>query len=455
MLKKRLAHNLGANLFAQFTTVLVQLAGVPIFLSFWSKEHYGAWLLISTIPAYLALGEAGFATTSANEVSMALAQGDRLRARRSLHTAWGFLVGISIALLALTLMSFLLLPWQSWLRVSTVTSDDLRWTILLLGIYTILGILIAIFGTLYRAAHKNARNVYLASSARLAELIAVTAGVVCTSSFASIAGLMLGVRLISFMIYFLDSKKMLENMNLGISCFSVAELKRSWRPSVMFMAATLGNALYLQGLTLLVGAMLGPTAVVLFNTTRTFSRVICQFVMMIKYSIMPEFSHLFGAGDLVRARRLNELSFESSWLASVGLAVVIFFTAPWIMPLWTHHAVQIDPCLLAVFLASAVLNGVWFVTSGLLMGTNQHEGLTIRYLLLTLLGLGFGAGSVMWLGIYGIALAMVLVEAMLLPYALTRTCQLLHQPLKEFIVSALLLKSIRKAVHSFYRRRYA
>jgi len=35
VLKKRLAQNFGANLFAQFTNVLVQLASVPLFLTFW------------------------------------------------------------------------------------------------------------------------------------------------------------------------------------------------------------------------------------------------------------------------------------------------------------------------------------------------------------------------------------------------------------------------------------
>lgn len=70
-LKKRLALNLAANLSAQGTGVLVQLATVPLFLGFWSKERYGVWILISSIPACLSLAEAGFATAGANGVSAA------------------------------------------------------------------------------------------------------------------------------------------------------------------------------------------------------------------------------------------------------------------------------------------------------------------------------------------------------------------------------------------------
>jgi len=68
-----------------------------------------------------------------------------------------------------------------------------------------------------------------------------------------------------------------------------------------------------------------------------------KLIPMLKHSVWPEFLYLFGAGDIIRPRRLNELTFEPSWVASFGLAAAIFIAAPWIMPLWTHHAVQIDP----------------------------------------------------------------------------------------------------------------
>ena len=452
MLKKRLAQNFGANLFAQFTNVLVQLASVPLFLSFWSKDRYGAWLLISAIPTYLSLGEAGFATSSANEVSMAIAKGDHAKALRSLHTAWGFLVGISVVLLGLALLAFFVLPWDAWLKTSVVTGNEARWTIGLLSIYSIAGILLAIFGTIYRAAYRNARNAFLNSGARLIELAVMGMGVALTSSMATIAGLILAVRLVAFLVMYVDSRMFSPDLNLGFTGFSYAELKTSWRPSVMFMAGGLGNAFYFQGLTLLVGASLGAAAVVVFNTTRTLTRVIVQFVTMIKHSVWPEFSYLFGSGDLTRARRLNELAFEASWVASFGLAAAIFIAAPWVMPLWTHHAVQIDPLLLAIFLTSAVLNGIWFVTSGLLMGTNQHEGLTVRYLLATMLAIAFGAMSVHRLGIYGIALAMIVCELFLLPYAISRTCQLLRQPVREFIFGSIQLRGVRQATMGYYHR---
>lgn len=452
MLKKRLAQNFGANLFAQFTTVVVQLASVPLFLTFWSKEKYGVWLLLSAIPTYLSLGDAGFASSSANEVSMAIVRDDRARALQCLHTAWGFLSGISVVLLALTLAVIWTLPWNHWAKLPSTSDLETKLTLSFLSLSSIISICNGIFEAIYRASYRNARLASINSGVRLVELLAVGAGLALTASMATIAGLMVAVRALALAVLYADSLRFSQNIYLGFSNFSLTELKRSLRPSLMFMASSLGNALYFQGLTLLVGASLGATAVVLFNTTRTLTRVIVQFVTMIKFSIWPEFSYLFGAGDLVRARRLNELAFEVSGISSLVLAPMIYAAAPWVMPVWTHHAVSVDPRLLAIFLASAVLNGLWFVTSGLLMGTNQHEGLTIRYLIAATLALAIAAIAAPRFGMYGIALAMVACELFLLPYAISRTCRLLHQSVKDLVFGSLQMRAIRFQANIHYDR---
>lgn len=445
-LKRRLALNLAANLFGLCTGTLGQLATVPVFLCFWSKERYGVWILISSIPVCLSLAEAGFATAAANEVSMAVAEGNLGKARRSLQTAWGFLAAMSLLLLGLSFIAFFILPWNVWLRISGLQIDDLRWVLLLLSAYTIAGLSLGILGAIYRGAYRNARGGALGSAARLLELGAMCLSIALSPSMVILSGAMLLARTASLVGLYLDSRRLSPELHLGLADFSIVELKRIWRPSALFMAASCGNAIYFQGLTLLVGGTLGAGAVVVFNTTRALTRAIVQSVTMIKYSVLPEFSYLFGAGDLVRARRLNGLAFEVSCVASVGLAAVIFVAAPWIMPLWTHHVVKSEPLLLVLFLLSAMLNGIWFVTSGLLMGVNQHEGLTARYLLATILSLLIAVVLVRWWGLCGVAVAMVLCEVVLLPYAISRTCRELHYSVRELIHDSIHLKMCREVL---------
>jgi O-antigen/teichoic acid export membrane protein len=455
MLKKRLALNVGANFFAQFATVFSQLAIVPLFLSFWSKESYGVWLLISSIPAYLTIGDGGFASQAGNEMSMAVANGDYKKARQSLHTAWGFLLAISAGLLVIVGGILLIFPWGRWLKFPGLTTNELLWVLWILSVYIIVSICTGIFEPIYRTVYRNPRCQVLSTFGRLGELVATGISVALSHSMVYLAAAMLTARLIAAVAIWADSRHHSPNLHLGLSAFSLAELKVAWRPAVMFMAGTMGNAFYFQGLTLLVGASLGPVAVVVFNTTRTLTRAIAQFGMIIRMAVRTEFSYLYGGGDFVRARRLNELAFEVSSCTSLIMALGIFFTAPFILPLWTHHAVSVQPMLLSLFLASAVLNGVWSVTSGLLLGINKHEGLMLRYLLAAALALSLAAISVHKMGLYGVASAMVVCELVLLPYAISRSCHLLHQPVKEFLYGSIQLKAIRQAATDYFHRRLA
>jgi predicted CoA-binding protein len=76
-LKAKLLRNLGANAYGQAITILIQLVSVPLYLHYWAKQLYGEWLILSAIPAYLALSDIGFASVTANDMTMRVANGDR------------------------------------------------------------------------------------------------------------------------------------------------------------------------------------------------------------------------------------------------------------------------------------------------------------------------------------------------------------------------------------------
>jgi O-antigen/teichoic acid export membrane protein len=428
---------------------------VPLFLYFWSKERYGEWILLSSIPSYLSLGEAGFATMAANKVSMLVAEGNLEKARCSLHTAWAFLCAISITVMSLAAVASFLVPWTHWLKLIELNLVEVQWVVLLLSAYTVVGLMSSIFYAQYRAAYRNPRIWYITSAGKLAELGLTAASVATSQSLVALAGMLLAARFLTALVTYLDSRRFLSNLHLGLTGFSMVELKQTWRPSILFTAFSLGNAVYFQGLTLLVGTNLGAGAVVIFNTTRALTRAIVQFVTMIKLSVWPEFSYLCGSGEIHKARRLNGLAVELSWLASAVMAIILYIMGPWIMSAWTHHVVKIDRWLLTLFLTSAVLNSIWFVTSGLLKGVNQHEGLAVRYLLATSMALLLGSLLMRPFGIYGAAMAMIACEAVLLPYAISRTCKALQQSPSELVHESIRLKVTSEIVSGYLKRRLA
>jgi hypothetical protein len=51
----RVVRNLGAGAASYAVTIIVQLASVPIFVTFWGTERYAEWLLLMGIPIYFAI----------------------------------------------------------------------------------------------------------------------------------------------------------------------------------------------------------------------------------------------------------------------------------------------------------------------------------------------------------------------------------------------------------------
>ena len=68
-------------------------------------------------------------------------------------------------------------------------------------------------------------------------------------------------------------------------------------------------------------------------------------------------------------------SLRSGMVVCVGFSAVLYLVAPWLIGVWTHGRIQIQPALLGCLLVYATVAGIWNVPRVLLMACNQHMGL--------------------------------------------------------------------------------
>ena len=179
------------------------------------------------------------------------------------------------------------------------------------------------------------------------------------------------------------------------------------------MVFPLASAFSLQGLTILVGFMFGPIAVVLFNAYRTMARVAIQFTGILSHALWPEFTQLYGRGDV---NKLYVIFMRTSVLCafqSLLLAVVIYFMSPWLLKIWTHNAVHYDSSLMLVMLIYGSVAGAWHIPRVLLMSTNQHMRLANWFMLTSLLCLCFSWLFGYYFDLIGVILATALSEVIM------------------------------------------
>src|ERR1700744_1686765 len=139
-LRKRLIAGFWATMLGPFVTLLVQLLGVPLFLHFWGARLYGEWLILSAIPAYLAISDLGFGSVAGNDMAIRIAVGDRRGALETFQSTWVIVIALSLVVGLSACGLILVAPLVSWLQIVIIPSGQARLLMILLSVYS-LGVL--------------------------------------------------------------------------------------------------------------------------------------------------------------------------------------------------------------------------------------------------------------------------------------------------------------------------
>lgn len=400
----RVVAAMGAGVLGQGVNIAIQLLSLPVFLHWWDLAHYGQWLMLSAMPAYLSMADVGMVSTAGNRMTMAMGRNDVAEANRVFHSA---IVFMALTCGALTLVSAI---GVMGLGVPGVDSLADRGALLCLG----LGVLVSFAGgladALFRASHRYALGNALGTFVRLGEWGGQIIGLCLGQDLLSVALGGLVCRVVGTLVMALLSRADADGLQWGLREARISEVRGMVRPAVAFMMFPLANAITFQGLTLLTGHLLGPAMVAVFNTYRTLARVAVQVTATFSHALWAEFSRLFGQGG---ARAIAGLYTRSAWLGltgSLGLSLALYGVGPMLLAWWTHGAVPLHPELLLWLLLYAAACGAWHVPRVALMATNRHDGLAQGIVLISVLGFGLSwALGRVW-HVEGIAAGMTLAE---------------------------------------------
>jgi len=275
-------------------------------------------------------------------------------------------------------------------------------------------VLLSLFGGLseatFKATERYATGTMLGNYARLGEWSGSMLGLILAGSFSAVALSALTMKLIGVIAGMLMASKGNHGLKWGFHAADRAEIHTMVKPAVSFMAFPLANALSLQGVTLIVGALFGPVSVAIFNTYRTIARLAVQVTAILSHAVWPEFSRLYGQGAM---SALQNLYRRTSLLAAgqaILLSLIIYFVSPLLLRLWTHGAIAFIPSLMLWMLLYAAVAGTWHIPRVLLMSTNQHISLAYWSLAsgVLIVGLAWIMGHTFNLN--GVAISMLIGE---------------------------------------------
>ena len=413
-IRRRILKGFGAQGFSQAVQIFIRLAEVPLLLTFWGTQLYGEWLMLSAIPAYLSIGDGGFAMAACREMTIRGGAGDKNDAQAIFQSTWLLLIAVSIAAGFLAFGFVQAAPLKDWLGFSVMKGLEIKFVLLLLIAHVLVGFQGGLLNGGFWVTGCYPIGMYLMAGTQLLEFLGLAAAVALgggpvQAAFGYLAGRLLGTALM-----WLGQRQASPWLRYGFSHASFAELRRLTAPAFASLAFPLGNALNIQGMRLVVGLALGPSAVAVFVPLRTLSRIVMQPGSIINRLIEPELALAFGADNISLFRRIFARSCQLALWGCLGVCLLVGSGAHWIFPAWTGGKFAIDWPTYIVLLAGVLINGIWYTALMVPYATNRHGRIAVIYTLIYgVVALYLGYLGATGLGLVGAAAALLIAEAIM------------------------------------------
>ena len=431
--RRRILLGLAANWFSRLSFAAIQFVQVPVFLHYWQESTFGEWLILSSIPTYLAFSTSGFGAVAGAEMTMAEARGDRDAALRSFQSCWWLILLIFAGLGGLAAALLALVPVARVLHLRGISEHDTKAIILYLGFSVLFAQVETLLQSAYRCVGRYSFGVLVKSGLTFFAVSSTLVPVVMhfgprTAALVYAATSAGGTVLLALMV-----RLHIPWIRFGWHHASFAEIRRIAGPAFAFMGFPLGQALNQAGTLQAVGYALGPVAVVVFGTARTISRIALQIVQMVNFSYEPEFARAFAEKRTPESRdammrTLNRRACQTALAFALCVVAVMLLGGPALLTHWTHGKVPPSRPLLAILLAVVVLFALWSTSSTMLTATNRHQRLATVYVAATV-----GTVAVSWAvalrfarlggnaGLYAVAASLLLAELAMNVYVLPAT----------------------------------
>lgn len=444
----RIARGLAANIGGMGVTLVIQLVSVPLFLAAWGVPTYGEWLVLSAVPTYVALSDLSFSSVAGNSMVMLEAAGKRTEAVALGRRLWS-IVTLMTATAVLAAVVIALVFGGAFGSGAAIHPTEAQIVLVALFVQVAVGNQYGVLDAWYRAGGRYPLGTTMRQLGRLLEFGALVGAVLLggrpgVAAIAFLAGSAAGFAVSWAVLRWAVPWSTFRPERPHLQTF-----RELLAPGTAFMAFPIGNALSLQGLTIVIGSTLGVYAVVVFSTTRTVTRVGLQVMDSIGSSIWPELSRCVGSGHLDEARWILRRSVQLALVGSLALVLGLALFGVALIRWWTHGLVDPPVLLLFILLLVIVANSIWYTLSAVLTATNRHRRMAVAYLSGTTVALLGAMPLSSAFGLPGAATALLAIDVVMVAYVLPAALRVVQDTPGGFLGALL---DVRGAVRSAISR---
>ncbi|MDB5695509.1 MAG: hypothetical protein JWN21_1052 [Sphingomonas bacterium] len=410
MSRRRIAWGVAANLYDKLLIAGVQLLMVPLLVLHWGLPLYGSWVLLVTIPGFLAVADLGFGGAATLRMIGLVALDKRDEAVVVLQTACQVVAIAAVVVLAGALLTIWAVP-AGWLPADpALPVAEVRIILVLLVLYALAVFQSMLAGAAYVSVRLAPLYAFTSAHVTLLESALLAAVVVAGHGPLAGAAAMLTGRVAGVTGQRILLRRREPWLRFGLGRADPAERKLLARSAMGVVTIPLSQALVLQGSVVALGAAAGPIATPAFVAARTLSRIGLQATQLFTHAIMPEFTAAHARTDQAAQARMLVALVGAALLAALPFALLIGLAGDWLLARWTGGAIIAPSGLMPAIALTVALGGLWTPLSAMMLAIGRQGAFVWAYLLIGIASVAGTYSLAQALGATGAALAVAALD---------------------------------------------
>ncbi|MGY3363867.1 O-antigen/teichoic acid export membrane protein [Bradyrhizobium sp. GM2.4] len=416
---------------------------MPVFASKWGASLYGVWLMLFTIPSFLALGDFGFAAVAGTQLTIRVARTEFVEATQTFQSARAIILAFSTLLCSILLTLIWLLPDGNLPSQEVIPPHDFRLAASSIVVYGWACLQGGIFMAVLRAEGCFAQSTFISAFTYLFEGMLAIAAVLAGGSLFEVGMMYACGRLVGLSFLAFSASRRASWMSLSFSKVSFREISLLLPLATASMTVPISLSCLLQGTALAIGAAASPAQVAVFTSVRTLTRSGVQFGALLSLPTIPEFSAAFARREQAKLGLLYVFTLTSALFVLVPMFLLLVSLGQAFLAAWTHGTISTSELMMALMAGSMVLHGLWTPTSNLLQAMNKQNLYALPYLALALSSIPVTYFLAQTVGALGGAISFLLLDSIMFVLVQSHALRVIATPSQ---ISASLPRLYQKAL---------
>lgn len=381
---RRVSLGAAASLYGRAWIMITQLIGIPLITTYWGIEGYGIWLILTTIPSYLAMSDLGLGMAAQVDISRHTATGNTDEGLRAFQSVWLLITVVVVALVGAGLLGSILVYLAAPVTNQPFDVRHIALATIMVLIYSFAVVQMSSIYIVYRSTHRFALGTFLLMSMFPAEGIWLVGSVLLGGDVVVVLAGYAAIRWIGVAIYVRVLRNKEPWFRLGVKYADWQTIKRLARPSAAVFALNGGQTLMLQGMIVVLGVVSGPTTVAVFGVTRFLCRIPLQFYALFEKAALPELTHAFIEGASDRVHKLVKINLTIGLVITLPMLILYLIAGNFVVEELAKDLVASRTLFLLLGLV-ALFSVTWNALASPLLATNQTSCFAYCYLVLAAL----------------------------------------------------------------------